>query len=501
MFMPATTGGMLVPQPPSLAGRAFAAVALLVGFYVLALAVAGALAYIPYADWQDGGGFSARAAFFCGVSSVIILWSIVPRPDRFDAPGPRLTPQTQPRLFALLRNVALATRQEMPAEVYAVPDLNAWVAQRGGVMGYGSRRVMGLGLPLMSHLSVAQFSAVLAHEFGHYYGGDTKLGPWIYKTQSAIGRTLDNLSQHSGLLSKPFEWYGLLFLRITHAVSRAQEFSADALAARTVGGRALGDGLKTIHGIGPAFDAYWNQEYAPLLTSGYRAPYREGFQAFLATPAVAAAVAETLAHELQAPGGHPHDTHPPLPERLRALPDTDTLPRWNDDRAAITLLEDVGTVEAELIAWVVGPDAAGLKPLAWADAPRDVWAPEWRRLVEQERQRLAGMTPATLLGLPDAPGALAVALGLVAEPQRATDNHLGSAVQLFGSALAVALLDRGWEVKSGPGEPIGCWQGVEHVEPFEAWPRIAEGSLSRADWERLITRTGIAAIDLGVAST
>ena len=29
---------------------------------------------------------------------------------------------------------------------------------------------------------------MLAHEFGHFYGGDTKLGPWIYKTRAAIGQ-------------------------------------------------------------------------------------------------------------------------------------------------------------------------------------------------------------------------------------------------------------------------------------------------------------------------
>jgi len=28
--------------------------------------------------------------------------------------------------------------------------------------------------------------AVLAHEFGHYYGGD-QAGPWVYKTQSDVG--------------------------------------------------------------------------------------------------------------------------------------------------------------------------------------------------------------------------------------------------------------------------------------------------------------------------
>jgi hypothetical protein len=372
------------------------------------------------------------------------------------------------------------------------------VAQRGGFMGFASRRVMGLGIPLMSRLSVAQFAAVLAHEFGHYYGGDTRLGPWIYKTQSAIGRTLENLSQHSGMLTKPFEWYGLLFLRITQAVSRAQEFSADALAARTIGGQALVDGLKVIHGAGPAFSAYWHQEYAPLLMSGYRPPFQAGFQSFMAAPGVAAAVEQTLEQELTAPQVDPHDTHPPLPDRLRAVPATAIGSQWSDDAAAVTLLDDVAGVEDKLITFLVGPaDAPRLKPLAWADAPREVWAPQWRRTADEQRTRLAGVTPGALLDLPDAPAALAVELGFVSSPDDATVEHVAMATRVFGSALATALLDRGWDVRGDPGEPIVCSAGAERVEPFEVWSRITNGQLPRADWDALVTRTGIGGIDLG----
>jgi heat shock protein HtpX len=67
----------------------------------------------------------------------------VPRPDRFEPPGPVLAPDRQRRLFGLIGEVATATGQAMPREVYLVPDVNAWVAVRGGVMGFGSRRVMG----------------------------------------------------------------------------------------------------------------------------------------------------------------------------------------------------------------------------------------------------------------------------------------------------------------------------------------------------------------------
>ena len=49
---------------------------------------------------------------------------------------------------------------------------------------------MIVGLPLLHLVSERGLRAVIAHEFGHYAGGDTKLGPWIHRTRAAIGRTI-----------------------------------------------------------------------------------------------------------------------------------------------------------------------------------------------------------------------------------------------------------------------------------------------------------------------
>src|SRR5262249_5945869 len=96
-----------------------------------------------------------------------LLWSIAPRRDRFTPPGPLLERGEHPRLFAELDSIASALDEPMPAEVYLVGDVNAWVTDRGGVMGFGSRRVMGLGLPLMAMLTTSEFRAVLARGVAH----------------------------------------------------------------------------------------------------------------------------------------------------------------------------------------------------------------------------------------------------------------------------------------------------------------------------------------------
>jgi Zn-dependent protease with chaperone function len=89
------------------------------------------------------------------------------------------------------------------------------------------------------------------------------LAPWIYKTREAIIRTVRQLSGNSSVLHLPFVWYGQVFLRVTQAISRRQEFAADALAARTVGARPLGSGLRTIFGAALANHRWPTPSVAP----------------------------------------------------------------------------------------------------------------------------------------------------------------------------------------------------------------------------------------------
>src|SRR6185369_1571909 len=117
---------------PSLAGRAVLALVLMVGFYILALSIAAGLLYIPYAELVFAHRLHPKLALVCVLGGVMILWSVLPRWDKFIAPGPRLTREEQPKLFAEIDAVAGAVKQTSPAEVYLVPDLNAWVTQRGG---------------------------------------------------------------------------------------------------------------------------------------------------------------------------------------------------------------------------------------------------------------------------------------------------------------------------------------------------------------------------------
>ena len=473
----------------------------MVGFYVLALVIAGALIAIPFAEYSALHRVDVRLAFFGLVGGAAILKAIVPRIDRFDPPGPQLTAHAQPRLFAAIEDVALKTEQEMPREVFLVSDVNAWVTQRGGFMGFGSHRVMGLGLPLMQSLSVDELRAILAHEFGHYHGGDTALGPWIYKTRAAIGRTLESLSRHSSMLMKPFEWYGAGFLRITHAISRRQEYAADALAARTVGATPMATGLRTIHGTAGAFHQFWSDEVGPLVGRGYQPPLVAGFSHFLGAPLVAESVTATVEREMASPTVDPYDTHPTLRDRLTALQAlglTATAEGSASAPRAITLLDDVAGLEAALIASaLVAPPKEPLKTIDWKDAGSQVWVAIWREQLKESGRRLDGVKISDVPGLIADLKAAAAKLGYAPKPELANAGAQQMTAHIIGCALSIALIDRGWTVSALPGEIVVLSRDGESVEPFADLSRLSRNELTRDSWLEIWKRHDLADIDFG----
>lgn len=479
---------------PSLVGRAILAVALMLGFYGLALGVAGTLVAIPLAELYYLRLLTGKLAFFCLAGAGIILWAIMPRPDRFLPPGPPLTEQEQPRLFVEFRRIARDVGQSMPLEVYLDPQVNAWVAHRGGAMGIGVRRVMALGLPLLQALSVAELRAVLAHEFGHYHGGDTRLGPWVYKTRLAIVRTLQGLEGHTAGLQVIFLWYARLFVRVTHAVSRAQELAADRLAARVAGAEALASGLRAVHGASAAFSAYLSSELGPVLAAGLRPPIADGFARFLAAPGIATQVRRTVEAEIAAAPGGVYDTNPPLRERIAAVQD---LPPGDvgGDARAISLLDRLPELERDLLVAVTGNAAFRSCPvMAWDNAVEQFWTPTWQRARAEHSATLRGVTPGSL---PNAAGRLVELGRTMAGGSPADGEARALATTVLGSAFAIALHERGWTIEVPAGSGARAMKDGHTIEPFNVLRRLVNGELSPQAWREQCVALDIVDLDLG----
>ncbi|MCA9596828.1 MAG: M48 family metalloprotease [Myxococcales bacterium] len=451
----------------SLVFRSVVALLLFAGFYLLAFAMVLFLSWLAYIQFVLERG-NLMIAFFGVTTAGVIAWSLLPRGERFRPPGPLLSPEKHPELFSMIREVARATGGEMPSEVYLVPGVNAFVTRRGGVLGLFDRPVMGLGLPLLALLTVSQLQAVLAHELGHFHAGDTRLGPWIYALRAAIGRTIIGLAKR-GFIRKPFEWYGMMFLRVTRGISRYQELAADRLAARAVGAPHLMSALKTVHAGSVAYQTFHRDEYEQILQAGYRAPLAEGFGAYFRAEQERGALDDVVAEEIEFPLRHVLDTHPPLVERLQALAAETAPPTPDDDRLALMLLGD-DDLDGEVCYAEVGER---LTELSWAEVPRRVLLPSWRK-------QAALFAGATVGELPMSSRALTT-LG-----ERLSEEDLGErpdlAAQLgarvLAAALSAALVADGYRVRYRVGRPIELRKDERRLYPFRDFRALAVGALS-----------------------
>lgn len=285
------------------------------GIYVVGLLAAGGL------FWS-----SARA-----------LWL------RFEPPqGLRLQPQDAPALFEALERIRRKVKGPPLHEVVLDAELNASIAQRPrwGVFG-GARNHLAIGLPLLMALDRRRLLAVLAHEYGHLRRDHGRFGAWIYRTRASWSRLYEGMEGAGGpaaALTQGFlAWYFPRFVARTFALARQDEYEADRIAARLLGGEVAGAALTEL-----ALKADWLQQH---FWPGHWAqaadhelplgPYAQ-MRKLLALPLPQAWARRSLRQALRRLSGF-EDTHPVLRDRLDGLGVVPGLPAWSQ-RPAIELL-------------------------------------------------------------------------------------------------------------------------------------------------------------------
>lgn len=348
----------------SKAARAGISVAMLVGFYLIGIGLIAALVIVNLVMWESGR-INIRLALAMLVVGWVVIRAIFFVKGGFEGVpgGIRVTESDQPQLFGEIESIAGQMNTTVPDEVYLVHDVNAFVVEDTRFLGLVSKkRVMAIGVALMNLMTVDELRSVIAHEFGHYAGSDTRLGAVTYRGWESITRAIGGFGQ--GLIRAIFVGYAKLYLRVTGSLSRGQELEADRWGAR-LGGRdaamtALG---KLDHGA-TAYSWYLDTFVGRLADRGVR-PVNlfEGYRGFLAAPERQDDVSEWLRAN---PRAHsPYDTHPPASERVAALsrlPETDHVP---DDRPARMLLTDPDAIEAEVTGVVLRAD---LEAVDWTAA-------------------------------------------------------------------------------------------------------------------------------------
>lgn len=309
---------VIIAPRRSVALLALLAITMVITSYAVVILLAAACVYLPYLILTNAESVTESlpaqlAILFVGgiLAAGAMLWSLVPRRDKFEAPGLLLERSEHPALFKEIDLISASLSEPVPGEVYLIGDVNAFVRNRGGVLGIGSRRVLAIGLPLLSLLTVSEIRAILAHEFAHYYSGDTRMGPWVYRAQSAMIRTfqkISSLGERTGRLAAlqlmyivvtfVLKWNFIFFLRVINFVSRRREFRADELACLVAGTEPMMRGLRKIHEGARGWPPYWSTEVVPVLEQGYIPPIADGLVQFLAAPQIAEKVALGIEREL-----------------------------------------------------------------------------------------------------------------------------------------------------------------------------------------------------------
>lgn len=178
--------------------------------------------------------------------------------------------EEQPRLFIFIRNVTEETCAPFPKKIYLSHEVNACVFYDSSFwsMFFPVKKNLQIGLGLVNSLTVSEFKAVLAHEFGHFSQRSMKLGSYTYNVNKII---YDMLYDNEGYSSTLEKWsnmssYFVLFVNLTikiisaiqwvlqrvytvvnknyMSLSRQMEFHADAVAAFVSGSQPLVTSLR-----------------------------------------------------------------------------------------------------------------------------------------------------------------------------------------------------------------------------------------------------------------
>ncbi|MGH3350335.1 MAG: M48 family metallopeptidase [Nocardioides sp.] len=235
-----------------------------------------------------------------------------------DPGGLALTEETQPTLWAEVRELAGATGTRAPDEIRLVPDVNAAVSDETKLVGLisGTRR-MFIGVPLLQGVSRNQLRAVLAHELAHHSSAHTRLGGLIHRARLAIAQVAAGLS--NPFLKRPFRTYARIFFALTRPLAHAHELSADQVSAQVVGSRTAAVTLRTLPALAAAWQIYLEQYVDAGTHYGLR-PTRffDNFTNLMSDSDRLGELARISAEPPEVKVSA-YDSHPPLHERIERL--------------------------------------------------------------------------------------------------------------------------------------------------------------------------------------
>ncbi|MBS2012200.1 MAG: M48 family metalloprotease [Deltaproteobacteria bacterium] len=478
---------------PSLRWRAFVVLLLLVGFYLGTFVLSATLFAAPCMLVYGTGfhGLQTVVAFVAGWAPAFVLFFAVlgARPPAFSPDGIELFLSHNRALHALVDEVAKEAGTAPPTEIYLMGTPMAGVVEVGGLFARRPKRVLLLGAPLLTGITVRQLRAILAHEMGHFIGGETRLSGVISYAQhtfaavyeASVKRGEGSSSAYGSIATEATHFIGTgyvrlymrLFLALTRPTSRKQEIAADALSVRLAGREAAIGALERSHCIAALHHAYLENEVRPALRAG-AAPIEllDGFERFCAKireRGLEAKLSELVREEKT----DPFDSHPAYTDRVEMMKTFEEGPRGEvagGERRAIELIElDPEKLREWLVDLLLDAHGHGraVPRLAWATIAEKKLPAQIKKDAKEVVELLSPHFP----GVKGVRQTFLAAVGSLADGSfvriahalAPVIAHLGNAhrvgvVQSLGAALLTplfeaSLLARGASVEVSLGEP------------------------------------------------
>jgi Zn-dependent protease with chaperone function len=484
--------------------------------FVLLLGLAVACVYLPVLLVIYGSSVALQVyLLLIGgiVAAGAIVWSLFPRREKFESPGLQIDRHTQPLFFQQVDEIAAALGEKAPEEVFLTGEPGAWATQRRKAFDLRARRILVIGLPLFGLLNVSELRATLAHELAHFYSGDTRLGPWVYGAQRVLARSSNNVLEMQkmggihlvrlvlSLVALIIGQYFLLFLRAVRFISRKQEFRSDELACLVAGKTAAIRAITKVLGAAPTWPAYWDLLVLPVLNANRIPDIATGFSQFLGLASTIQFVNFHLTELNKAWKPNPYDTHPPFPDRIKAIESLPTDSFELDETPAYSLLSEQRLTERLFVEARNSQVPKGLlKHIEWEDVGAQITIQTWRSQVEKFggwlQQKRAVAAPELIVELHSIGAHLPDPAGTLLTPNERAQR----AADLLAVALGILLLRNGWKFGAG-GYLSTLYRGDDTLNPFVMVHELVSGKTSAEDWERKCVKNGIADEILGEMKT
>jgi Zn-dependent protease with chaperone function len=319
---------------------------------LLVLGVAGGLLYGIFALGHIPVKLVALIVIVAGVSVWSMIKSLFIRVKDED-PGIRLDLAKEPKLRALLDDVAQQIGTRAVDNVYLTPGTDVAVMERG--KGKTKERCLILGVAALDGFALRPFKAVLGHEYGHFTNRDTAGGAYALAVRNSLHATAFALATGGAAAWYNPAWlfvngFHRVFMRISQGASRLQEVLADRWAVFAYGAEAFERGLRHVVERSVRFDAHVGatlkevvDQKVPLANLYTYAPasLRDG---------VSEAIEESLNRKASA-----YDSHPSPCERfelVHALPQSARGAEPDDDAPVWSVFTDPSGVQHAMTAQV-----------------------------------------------------------------------------------------------------------------------------------------------------